>query len=1237
MPSGLEEALEHTGGHGRTAEGVSISTFLASLATAIVVFVVEFLLFMLLKGKLTRIYQPRTYLVPDRERTNPSPPGLFRWIVPVFRTSSSEFIQKCGLDAYFFLRYLRMLLKIFVPMGLVILPVLLPINRVGGKGQTYEHGNSGTKYSVTGLDQLAWGNVTPDHTSRYWAHLVMAVIAIVYVCAVFFDELRNYIRLRQAYLTSPQHRLRASATTVLVTSIPSDWLNTDSLDKLFDVFPGGVRNIWLNRNFDDLNEKVKARNDLALKLESAETDLIAKCKKAQLKKAKAEAKKAGKSQSSAEKKEQKAADKRASQMAMGPGISSGNPHQAHTVREMLYGQPEGPQEKRSEDGPRRVFDPAFAAAGAVGQGVGKLGKTVLGGFKKVEQGFEKPLSRTGGFVANTDTVLPPRSRSNSPPGRDTSATTDTLPPRPNTPPVPDPITSDSQSAEKPTRPVGLRRSQHLSFNLGQVIGSESGQDAGQDNTMGSDTTTPVKPPFWRRKSSHTRSQGVRETDEYPLTAPETPVTDAPRRDFKKPDKNEKPEHGRKEGDKVEGEEYPIAYNENFENEDYGEPLWKEYIRPKDRDTMRLPIFGWSWMPSIWLLGQKVDTIDYCRKELARLNLEIEIDQQHPEKFPLMNSAFIQFNHQVAAHMACQAVSHHLPKQMAPRVVEISPDDVIWDNMSIKWWERYLRSFGIITLVCAMVVGWAFPVAFTGLLSQLAYLEGAFPWLAWLGKLPDWFISAIQGILPALCLAILMALLPLILRFLSRTQGLFTGMSIELTVQNYYFAFLFVQLFLVVTIASSFSTIIENVTDVTSWPQMLAVNIPKSSNYFFSYMILQAMSVSAGALVQIFGLVSWFILAPILDSTARKKWARTTNLNQMQWGTFFPVYTTLASIGLIYSVIAPLILIFNIITFGLFWFVYRYNTLYVTKFRFDTGGLLFPRAINQLFTGIYVMEVCLIGLFFLVRNTDDEVACKGQAICMIVVLILTAGYQILLNEAFSPLIRYLPITLEDDAIRRDDEFRRAQHARLGLALDDDDDEDGDIEHTLAKREHEERDHGKEIRENIELKPLETNFPDQKRQNSDLLSTPKLGHKSPSWASNSSNRKSKYFGQNSTPSTPTLRNMREKMAQDTEAQAPAPNTVGQALFAGIHDELEDLTPDERDQLVQRAFQHEALRAKRPVIWIPRDDLGVSDDEVYRTQRFSKHVWISNEYQALDGKCRTIFSRSPPDFSEVDLIQL
>lgn len=1100
-----------------------------------------------------------------------------------------------------------MLLKIFVPMGVLILPILIPINRVGGKGTTHQNStDTGRLWNVTGLDQLAWGNVKPEHTNRYWAHLVLAVIAIIWVCAIFFDELRGYIRLRQAYMTSPQHRLRASATTVLVTAIPPSWLNVDSLDTLFDVFPGGVRNIWINRNFDDLNEKVKARNEMALQLEGAETELVIKCKKAALKQTKAEAKKAGKSKTEAKQVEVEATDEHASEMAMGPGVSSGDPHQAHTIREML--QPEKRRRSPSGEGVRpRIFDPARTAAGAVGLGVGKLGKSVFGGLKRVEAGLDNPSAQTKGFVATADEGLPPRKPTPAP-DEEVSPVDDDTAESIHSTPVPDRHDKNIEPGKKP----------------------------------------PSKRPFWKsRKSSHSKS--AVEPDEYPLTGPDTPVVDSPVQEtaMKKSDNEKSIRHkDSKDGDEPEKEKYPTAYNEKFDEEDYGEPVWRKYIRAKDRDTHRLPIFGWNWMPSLWLIGKKVDTIYHCRKEVARLNLEIEVDQQHPERFPLMNSAFIQFNHQVAAHMACQSVSHHMPKQMAPRIVEISPDDVIWDNMSIKWWERYLRTFGIITVVIAMVVGWAFPVAFTGLLSQLSYLEGAFTWLAWLGKLPPWFISAIQGILPALFLAILMALLPLILRFLSRTQGLHTGMAVELTVQNYYFTFLFVQLFLVVTIASSFSTILENVTDVTSWPGYLATNIPRSSNYFFSYMILQAMSVSAGALVQIFGLVSWFILAPIMDSTARKKWARTTNLNQMQWGTFFPIYTTLASIGmcnishmtksealadvltgLIYSVVAPLIMVFNIVTFSLFWFVYRYNTLYVTKFRFDTGGLLFPRAINQLFTGLYVMEVCLIGLFFLVRDQYGRVACKGQAICMIVVLILTFGYQILLNDAFGPLLRYLPITLEEDAVRRDKEFDQAQHLRLGLAADD---EDEPIERRLADQERQERHSDRDI----ELNNLEA---DQKRPQSDRLSTPKLGSKRPSWADRKPNRRSKYFGANSAHASATIKALREKMSHDVEAQGVAPNTLGHSLFAGIHDELEDLTPDERDQLVQRAFQHEALRAKRPVVWIPRDDLGISDDEVYRTQRFSKHIWISNEYQALDGKCRTIFSRSPPDFSEVDLIQL
>lgn len=55
MAGGLESALENAGGTGQSSQGVTVKTFVASLATAIIIFSVEFFLFLVLKGKLTRI------------------------------------------------------------------------------------------------------------------------------------------------------------------------------------------------------------------------------------------------------------------------------------------------------------------------------------------------------------------------------------------------------------------------------------------------------------------------------------------------------------------------------------------------------------------------------------------------------------------------------------------------------------------------------------------------------------------------------------------------------------------------------------------------------------------------------------------------------------------------------------------------------------------------------------------------------------------------------------------------------------------------------------------------------------------------------------------------------------------------------------------------------------------------------------------------------------------------------
>jgi len=117
------------------------------------------------------------------------------------------------------------------------------------------------------------------------------------------------------------------------------------------------------------------------------------------------------------------------------------------------------------------------------------------------------------------------------------------------------------------------------------------------------------------------------------------------------------------------------------------------------------------------------------------------------------------------------------------------------------------------------------------------------------------------VLPQLMLVVLTALLPLILRIITGWQGLSTETTMELSLQKYYFVFLFVQNFLTVSLSSSITAIAQDLHGLNSAPALLARNLPKASNYFFSYLTLQGLSVSAGAFLQAEGLINWLILAP----------------------------------------------------------------------------------------------------------------------------------------------------------------------------------------------------------------------------------------------------------------------------------------------------------------------------------------------------------------------------------------
>lgn len=1174
----------------------------------------------------------------------------------LMRFRDREIIKKCGLDSYFFLRYLQTLLIIFIPMAVIIIPILVPINYIGGVGQDVTiNDNSTTTDStnpknITGLDTLAWGNIQPNKTHRYWAHLILAVLVIIWVCGVFFAEMRVFIKIRQDWLTTAEHRLRASATTVLVSSIPDKWLSDDALRGLFDVFPGGLRNIFMTRDLQPLLDKIKERNKIHKKLESAQTELIREAKKKQLKKREADETKARKDAKLKSLTKQEKADRQQAEDAAakvqaesGAGASSGDQHDVpHDIQEgleeaQIVEEERGEHDHNAEPGARPSHDEGgLFGVPVLGTGlsklthgfgrgadvVGKTGQGIFGGVRNVAGQLDNQVETTNGFV----TIAPSRPDTRNSDRRRVRLPDEDDLARPST------AGSDHRKVmgHVPTNSTAGARLTH-SRNVSGATNAQN-KESIELKTFGN-TTRKVSNlddmyinekarwfQFWKPPSGGFASpvpQGI-ETSEFPFKD----------QSFWQKFKNAIPFLGDKE--EAETIEYPDAYNEEYAEDVEGEAEWEKWLKKKHRPTHRLARFGWTpdFLPGLPFVSPKTDTIYWCRKELARLNVEIEEDQKHPERFPLMNSAFIQFNHQVAAHMACQSVIHHVPRHMAPRTVEISPNDVIWDNMAISWWAEWLRTAVVTAVVAGMIILWAIPVSFTSTISQIDSLIDTYPWLGFL-KDNDTVYNAVinlSGVLPAILLALLLFLVPIIMDLLAGFKGAKTGAQKTEIVQTFYFAFLLVQVFFVVSLASSITNVLgELASNPGSVADVLAKSLPKAANYFFSYMILQALSTSAGTLLQIGALINWYIIAKITNNTARNKWTTNTKLPNVKWGSFFPVYTNFACIGLIYSIIAPLISIFAIITFSLLWIANRYTMLYVNRFTIDTGGVLYPRAINQTFSGLYIMEICLIGLFFITEDENGDVACTPQAIIMIVVTIFTVLYQFLLNYSFGPLFRYLPITFEDEAVLRDEAFQRAQDRRLGLIEDDDEDEVFNKEGLPAhhhRNSHVEQ-NGLGVAEKHQRGNKFTNFAPVKG----------LTHAG-TWAVKGGKAlKTHTYGKAEQGVKNAAKFRDQRRQKDLEAQ----RAIGDALYGGYHDEIEDLTPEERDALTTHAFKHEALRARRPTIWIPRDDLGISDDEIRRTRLFSEHIWVSNEGTALDSKVRVVYGRAPPDFSELDLIDL
>lgn len=201
-----------------------------------------------------------------------------------------------------------------------------------------------------------------------------------------------------------------------------------------------------------------------------------------------------------------------------------------------------------------------------------------------------------------------------------------------------------------------------------------------------------------------------------------------------------------------------AANDKVEAPADAEPgtLAARWIPTKKRPSHRLGFLG--------LVGKKVDTIEWCRTELARLvpDTQSAQDEYRTGSYKKLPAVFIEFVTQADAESAFQVLAHHQALQMSPKYIGVTPGEVVWSALKVPWWQRIVRKFAVVGFISALIIFWAVPVAVVGVISNVDSLK-TLPFLTWLDAIPSVIMGVITGLLPSVLLSILMSLVPVIMR------------------------------------------------------------------------------------------------------------------------------------------------------------------------------------------------------------------------------------------------------------------------------------------------------------------------------------------------------------------------------------------------------------------------------------------------------------------------------------------
>ncbi|XP_062180675.1 CSC1-like protein At3g21620 [Phragmites australis] len=388
--------------------------------------------------------------------------------------------------------------------------------------------------------------------------------------------------------------------------------------------------------------------------------------------------------------------------------------------------------------------------------------------------------------------------------------------------------------------------------------------------------------------------------------------------------------------------------------------WFDYYRfkyernPSERPTTKTGFLG--------CFGSKVDAIDYYKSEIEKIGKEEAEERKKVMKDPksVVPAAFVSFRSRWGAAVCAQTQQTSNPTiwltEWAPE-----PRDVYWNNLSIPFVSLTVRRLIIAVAFFFLNFFYVIPIAMVQSLANLEGIEKALPFLKPLIEVP-FLKSFIQGFLPGIALKIFLILLPTILMFMSKFEGLISQSSLERRSASKYYIFLFFNVFLGSVITGSaleqLKTFLhQSANDI---PRTIGVSIPMKATFFITYVMVDGWTGIAGEILRLKPLIFYHLKNFFLVKTEKDR-EEAMDPGSICFDSNEPRIQLYFLLGLVYAAVTPFLLPFILVFFGFAYVVYRHQIINVYNQRYESGAQFWPSVHGRIITALIVSQLILLGL------------------------------------------------------------------------------------------------------------------------------------------------------------------------------------------------------------------------------------------------------------------------------------